>query len=74
MVPSSRPGVLVRKVLLLNFDLKLLVAEDSKPRVLFYAEVVDKHNIDVLYDRETAAHFGIEEFAKSKAPRHSGRA
>ncbi len=47
---------------------------DSVPRIHFYAEVVDKNNIDTFHDKETAARFGLEDFAKSKAPLYPGRA
>ncbi len=58
----------------MNVDRKLWIVVDSIPRVLFYAEVVDKHTIDMFYGNETAAHFGIEDFAKSKAPCRPSRA
>ena len=74
MVPCPRPGVLVRKVRLLSVVRKLWVVVDSVPRVPVYAEVVDENHMDMFYDKETAALFSIEDFAKSKAPRYSGRA
>ncbi len=64
----------VRKVRPLNIDRKLWVVIDSVPRVFFCAEVVDQSHIDVFYDKETAEPFGIEDIAKSKAPRYTGRA
>ncbi len=73
MIPGPRPGFNVRKIRLWNVDRRLKIVVDSIPRVLFYAEVVDKHNIDMFYDKETAARFGIEDFAKSKAPRRPSR-
>ncbi len=72
MVPGPGPGVLVREVRLLSVDRKLWAVVDSVPKVPFYAEVLDKSSIAVFYDKETAAHFGIEDFAKSKAPCYSG--
>ncbi len=68
MIPGPWPGFNVRKVRLLSVDRKLRILVDAIPRVLFYAEVVDEHTIDVFHNKETTARFGIEDFAESKAP------
>lgn len=73
-IPGPRAGTFVSKTRLLNSDRKLWIVEGDVPRVLFYADVIDKDNINMIYDPVTAAFFGIEAFARASAVCRPARA